>query len=53
MPRAVILTNPTSGKGRGARMRDEAIPRLAGGRLDGDTQIRYAAKLDVLRRMGP
>lgn len=30
MPRAVVLTNPTSGKGRGARMRDEALPRLHG-----------------------
>ncbi|MCX6401068.1 MAG: diacylglycerol kinase [Propionibacteriales bacterium] len=30
MPRAVVLTNPTSGKGRGARMRDEALPRFHG-----------------------
>ncbi|WP_408899460.1 diacylglycerol kinase [Nocardioides sp. R1-1] len=30
MPRAVILTNPTAGKGRGARMRDEALPRFHG-----------------------
>ena len=30
MPRAIVLTNPTSGKGRGARMRDEALPRLHG-----------------------
>ncbi len=28
--RAVILTNPTSGKGRGARMLDEALPRFHG-----------------------
>ena len=27
---AVVLTNPTSGKGRGGRVRDEAIPRLHG-----------------------
>ncbi len=30
MPRAVVLTNPTSGKGRGARLRDEALPRFHG-----------------------
>ncbi|GAA1535267.1 diacylglycerol kinase [Nocardioides humi] len=30
MPRAIVLTNPTSGKGRGARMRDEALPRFHG-----------------------
>lgn len=31
MPRhAVVLTNPTAGKGRGARVRDEALPRLHG-----------------------
>lgn len=30
MPRAILLTNPTSGKGRGARMRDEALPRFHG-----------------------
>ncbi len=30
MPRVVVLTNPTAGKGRGARMRDEAIPRFHG-----------------------
>lgn len=30
MTRAVILTNPTSGKGRALRMRDEAIPRFRG-----------------------
>lgn len=27
---AVVLTNPSSGKGRGARVRDEALPRLHG-----------------------
>ncbi|GAA4821700.1 diacylglycerol kinase [Nocardioides caeni] len=30
MPRAVVLTNPSSGKGRGARVRDDALPRLHG-----------------------
>lgn len=30
MPRAVVLTNPTSGKGRAARLRDEALPRFHG-----------------------
>ena len=30
MPRAVVLTNPTSGKGRAARMLDEALPRFHG-----------------------
>ncbi|TWH03893.1 diacylglycerol kinase (ATP) [Nocardioides sp. J9] len=30
MPRVVVLTNPTSGKGRAARMRDEALPRFHG-----------------------
>jgi len=30
MPRAIVLTNPTAGKGRGARMRDEALPRFHG-----------------------
>jgi diacylglycerol kinase (ATP) len=30
VPRAIVLTNPTSGKGRGARMRDEALPRFHG-----------------------
>ncbi|TNM39744.1 diacylglycerol kinase [Nocardioides albidus] len=28
MPRAIVLTNPTSGKGQGARVRDEALPRF-------------------------
>ncbi len=30
MPRVVVLTNPTSGKGRAARVRDEALPRFHG-----------------------
>lgn len=30
VPRAVVLTNPTSGKGRAAQIRDEALPRLRG-----------------------
>jgi diacylglycerol kinase (ATP) len=30
VPRAIVLTNPSSGKGRGARMRDEALPRFHG-----------------------
>lgn len=30
MPRVVVLTNPSSGKGRGARRRDEALPRFHG-----------------------
>ncbi|MEV5002101.1 diacylglycerol kinase [Nocardioides sp. LML1-1-1.1] len=30
MPRAVVLTNPTSGKGRAGRLLDEALPRFHG-----------------------
>ncbi|WP_278255746.1 diacylglycerol kinase family protein [Nocardioides convexus] len=30
MPRAVVLTNPTSGKGRAMRVLDEALPRFHG-----------------------
>ncbi len=30
MPRAVVLTNPTSGKGRATRMLQEALPRFHG-----------------------
>lgn len=51
MPRAVVLTNPTSGKGRGARMRDEALPRLhgAGWRTTSLTSRDAGEALDLAR----
>ncbi|WP_436699641.1 diacylglycerol kinase [Nocardioides sp. BYT-33-1] len=51
MPRAIVLTNPTSGKGRGARMRDEALPRFhdAGWRTTALTGRDAGEALDLAR----
>ncbi|MBM9459069.1 diacylglycerol kinase [Nocardioides sp. zg-536] len=57
MPRAVILTNPASGKGRGVRRRDEALPqfRAAGWEveahhgLDADASLALAHEVVATR----